>query len=68
MLYIKVKDNTRQAKGFVEYVKTLPFVEIIDIENPDKLTKEQLLDDIKKSLKEIKDKKAKPLKNLINGK
>ena len=68
MLYLRLKDNTQQAKLFAEYIKTLPFVEIIDIENSDKVTKEQFIEDIRKSLKEVKAKKTKPLKHLLNGK
>lgn len=29
MLYIRIKNNTRQAKQFVQYAETLPFVEIV---------------------------------------
>jgi len=68
MLYLRLKDNTQQAKLFAEYIKTLPFVEIIDIENSDRVTKEQFIEDIRKSLKEVKAKKTKPLKHLLNGK
>lgn len=68
MLYIRIKENTHQAKIFAQYIKTLSFVEIIDIENSDKITKEQFIEDIKKSFKEVKAKKAKPLKHLLDGK
>ncbi len=30
MLYIRIKENSKQAKTFIEYVKSLPFVEIVD--------------------------------------
>ena len=68
MLYLRLKENTQQARLFAEYIKTLPFIEIIDIDNSDKVTKEQFIDDIKKSLNEVKAKKTKPLKHLLNGK
>lgn len=68
MLYLRINENTKQAKLFAEYIKTLPFVEIIDIENSDRVTKEQLKEDIKKSFKKVKTKKTKPLKHLLNGK
>lgn len=68
MLYLKIKENTQQAKAFAEYIKTLPFVEIIEAEDFDKITKEELIDAITTSLKEVKSKKTKPLKDLLNGK
>ncbi|MFY7787141.1 MAG: hypothetical protein ACOVQA_04635 [Thermoflexibacteraceae bacterium] len=67
MLYLKIKDNTQQAKAFAEYIKTLPFVEIIEAEDFEKITKTQLLDDIKTSLKEVKEKQTKPFKDLLDG-
>lgn len=68
MLYIRIKENTQQAKLFAQYIKTLPFVEIIDIENSDKITKKQFIEDFRKSLKEFKEKKTKSLKYLLNDK
>lgn len=66
MLYIRIKENSQQAKAFSQYIKTLPFVEIF--EDEEKITKAQFLEDIKTSLKEVKAKKGKPLKRLFNGK
>jgi len=68
MLYIRIKENSQQAKLFAEYIKTLSFVEVIEVENPDKISKEKFIEDIRKSLKEVKTKKTKPLNRLINGK
>jgi hypothetical protein len=68
MLYIKIKENTKQAKLFIQYIKTLPFVEFINIKDSDKITKEQFIADIKTSLTEVKEKKTKPLKRLFDGK
>lgn len=31
MIYFKVKDNTPEGKAFAEFIKTLPFVDIIHI-------------------------------------
>jgi hypothetical protein len=31
MLYLKIKENTQEAKAFAEYIKTLPFVEIDEL-------------------------------------
>ncbi|MBN2662544.1 MAG: hypothetical protein JXR68_02740 [Bacteroidales bacterium] len=68
MIYLRIKENSKQAKLMLEYLKTLSFVEIIDIENSEKVTKEQFIEDIRRSLKEVKAKKTKPLKRLLNGK
>lgn len=65
MLHIQIDENSQQAKLFAEYAKTLPFVTVIDTEN-DK--KNKLIADIKTSLKEVKEGKTKPLKQLLNGK
>jgi hypothetical protein len=68
MLYLKIIDDTQQAKLFAQYAKTLTFVEVIENDDNEPISKEQLINDIKKSLKEVKTKKTKPLKNLLNGK
>ena len=68
MLYIKINENHKQAKSLIQYIKTLSFVEVIDIENEEKITKEQFLKDIKKSLKEVKANKTKPLKKILKVK
>jgi hypothetical protein len=67
-MILRIKENTQQAKAFAEYIKTLSFVEIIDEEKETVISKEQFLEDIKTSLKEIKEGKTKPLKDLLNGK
>jgi len=33
MVFIKVKENSKQAKKFLEYLKTLPFVEFLNTED-----------------------------------
>ena len=33
MVYVKIKDNTAQAKALLAMLKTLPFVEIIEKDN-----------------------------------
>jgi len=38
MIYIRIKEDTQQAKLFVQYAKTLPFVEIIKKEDRGKKT------------------------------
>ncbi len=32
MIYLKIKENTNQAKLMIEYLKTLPFVEVVNKE------------------------------------
>lgn len=68
MLLVKIKENTQQARLFAQYIKTLPFVEVVDQENNVQISKNQFLDDFKTSLKEVKQKKSKTLNNLFSGK
>ena len=51
MVTVRIKDNTKQAKLFLEYLKSLSFVEFID-EVDEKNIK--FTNDIKKSLEEVK--------------
>jgi hypothetical protein len=45
MVYLRVKENSIQAKAFLEYVKTVPFVEIIEIGDiPNSETKKAIND------------------------
>lgn len=40
MIYLKVKENSAQAKAFLQYIRTIPFVEVIDkSEIPNVVTK-----------------------------
>jgi hypothetical protein len=64
MVTIKVKQNSKQAKLFLEYVKTLPFVEVLNTSDTSSNKKETLLSDIEKGLQEVKsirEGKTKPL-------
>lgn len=65
MVTIKVRENSRQAKLFLEYVKSLSFVEFLDdSENKTSVKRNKLESDIEKGLKEVKnirDGKSKPL-------
>ncbi len=70
MLYIRIKENTQQAKLFAQYVKTLPFVKVIDVK-ADK--KSKLLAEIEEGLTEVKQMqegkaKKKTLKQMLNDK
>jgi hypothetical protein len=64
MVTIKIKQNSKQAKLFLEYVKTLSFVEVLNTSDTSSNKKETLLSDIEKGLKEVKsirEGKTKPL-------
>ncbi len=64
MITIKIKENSKQAKLFVEYAKTLPFVEIqeINLENK-KSIKTPFKNAIEISLEEEKKGKINQYKN-----
>ena len=39
MVYLRVSENSKQAKAFLEFIKTMPFVEIVGKEMiPNELT------------------------------
>ena len=64
MVTIKIKQNSKQAKIFLEYVKTLSFVEVIETTESCLKNKESLLSDIENGLREVKkirEGKIKPL-------
>ena len=68
MQYLIIKEDTQQAKAFYEYIKTLPFVEIVEVDDENAISKKDFINDLRKSLKEVKAKKTKPLKTLLDGK
>jgi hypothetical protein len=53
MVTIKIKENSLQAKLFLEYVKSLSFVQFVDVESPSK-KKKKMISDIEKGLEEVK--------------
>lgn len=53
MVTIKIKENSLQAKLFLEYVKSLSFVQFVDVESPSKKRK-KMISDIEKGLEEVK--------------
>ena len=64
MVTIKIKQNSKQAKLFLEYVKTLSFVEIVATSSSSSSRKDGFVADIEKGLQEVKDireGKVKPL-------
>ncbi len=58
MTYITIDTNKKQALPFLEYVKTLPFVKVYEVPNPDTL---KAMDEVKKG----QTKKHKNSKELI---
>lgn len=64
---IKIKGNTQAAKKFIEFAKTMSFVEFVK-----KSPKKKILSEIEKGLKEVKKMqegklKMKTLNDLLNG-
>ncbi len=64
MVTIKIKQNSKQAKLFLDYAKTLPFVEVIETTESGVENNDGLLSDIENGLREVKkirEGKIKPL-------
>lgn len=55
MVTVRIKENSRQAKLLLEYIKTLSFVEILSTNEKVSKKKQALLSDIEAGLKEVKD-------------
>lgn len=55
MVTFKIKENSRQAKVFLEYIKTLSFVEILSSSEKSSQKEKALLVDIENGLKEVKE-------------
>jgi ferritin len=55
MVTIKVKENSKQAKLFLEYIKTLSFVEFIEtsVTKVNYTSMDEIVDECKKSRKKI---------------
>lgn len=55
MVTIKVKENSKQAKLFLEYIKTLSFVEFVEtsLTKVNCLSMDEIVDECKKSRKKI---------------
>lgn len=56
MVTVKIKDNTKQAKLLLEYIKGFSFVEFVEteIKNPPSKKDKKFLEDIEKGLLEVK--------------
>jgi hypothetical protein len=64
MVTFKIKENSRQAKIFLEYIKTLSFVEILSNSEKSAEKEKAFLSDIENGLNEVKnirEGKIKPL-------
>jgi hypothetical protein len=64
MVTFKIKQNSRQAKIFLEYIKTLSFVEILSNSEKSAEKEKAFLSNIENGLKEVKnirEGKIKPL-------
>lgn len=64
MVTIKIKENSKQAKIFLEYIKSLSFVEIVSDTKKNSDKNSALLSDIEAGLLEVKsirEGKQKPL-------
>lgn len=55
MVTFKIKENSRQARIFLEYIKTLSFVEILSTNDVSTKKEKALLADIERGLREVKD-------------
>lgn len=55
MVTVRIKENSRQAKLLLEYIKTLSFVEILSTNEKVSKKEQALLSDIEAGLKEVKD-------------
>ncbi|MFZ4398890.1 MAG: hypothetical protein ACOYO1_02555 [Bacteroidales bacterium] len=47
MVYLRITENTTQAKAVLAFLKTMPFVEIINEKEPNKITL-KAIDDARK--------------------
>ena len=55
MVTFKIKEHSSQARPFLEYIKTLSFVEILPTSEVSSKKEKALLADIENGLKEVKD-------------
>ena len=71
MVYLRIKEKTKEARLLLEYLRTMPYIEILEgddkIKTP-KISRKEFISDLKNSFKEVKNKKTKPLKDLLDAK
>jgi len=62
MIYLKVKENSAQARAFLQYIRTIPFVEVIEkADVPNETTRRAIREAEKGGLK-----RHKTVKSLMN--
>lgn len=49
MVHIKIKENSKQAKAFIEFARTMSFIEFVEEQK-----KEKILNEIREGLKDVK--------------
>lgn len=42
MVYLRIKNKSSQAKAMIDFLKTMPFVEILDEKEPNEITKQAM--------------------------
>lgn len=52
MVYLRITDNSTQAKAVLAFLKTMPFVEIINEKTPNKITLKAMEEAENKKLKQ----------------
>jgi hypothetical protein len=67
MLYFKIAENTVQGKAFANFVKTLPFIEIVEKEFIESkyIDRNEFLEDVKISINQAKDMHSGKMKKRI---
>lgn len=68
MVTFKIKENSRQARIFLEYIITLSFVEILSTNDVSSKKEKALLADIEKGLMEVRDIREGKIKPLSTNK
>ncbi len=63
MKYVRIKENSAQAKAFLEFIKTMPFVDFIEEEDLPNSTTLRAMEQAEKG----KNAQHKTVKSLINS-
>jgi hypothetical protein len=68
MVTIHIREDSIQAKQFIEFVKTLPFASVNSEKKSIKLTQKETkyLSELKLAVKQVKDRSGKKLEDLLN--
>ena len=61
MVILKINDRSKEGKLMLAYLKTRPYIEVVEAETLD------FIQDFKKSLEDVKNNNTKPLIELFNG-